>query len=40
MRNEENEAVRQSSMDRLSSIQMIKTSIENEVVKERINKMA
>ncbi|CAD8102186.1 unnamed protein product [Paramecium sonneborni] len=40
MRNEENEAVRQLSMDRLSNIQMIKTSIENEVVKERINKMA
>lgn len=40
MRNEENDAVRQLSMDRLSNIQMIKTSIENEVVKERINKMA
>ena len=40
MRNEENDAVRGNSLSRLTNIYAIKTSIEDEMVRERINKLA
>lgn len=40
MRNEENDAVRVNNLSRLTNIQAIKTSIEDEMVRERINKLA